>query len=180
MANVFWHHRAVAAAPPAPPFRSRRLNQARWPVKIVAVGGVVLSSFAGMLPYLRPEKPSATDGTWDVASFLRGGSDLARTSEPSRWRRVTFDRFGQGKIMHVRFEDDTVGICGVKVDDGARTLSLTCPSKSLGSDLVFETEGDILRLRGRIDGEPVEIAAKRRHGAETRLLEKRFFWAYDG
>ncbi len=176
LVDSLWHHRAVAADPPSPPFGSRRLDRARWPLKIVAVGGVLVSSVVEMLPLSVPARSCAAEGTWDV---VRGGEDPARAAEPSRWRRVVVNSYRKRTIVALRSEDEQLVRCTAQVNEDARTLGITCPSGSHG-DLVFEVDDGTLHLRGTFDDRPVEITAKRRSEAELPLSKRRFSWAYDG
>jgi hypothetical protein len=179
LAGVLLFHRAVPAAPPAPPFRSRRLNQARWAVKLVLVGGAALSSALPMRAYLASITPTTLDGTWEVLASGRGG-EAAPAADPLRWRRVAIGPRGKRTGVLLRQDDGRLVECWGKVDAEARTVTVECPSLKKKGTLGFEREGEALRLRGTFGEEAVEVTAKRRADEELPLVSTRFSWAYDG
>jgi putative flippase GtrA len=179
LADLLVFHRAIPARPVRPPFRSRRLNQARWIVKLVLVGGVLLSSAVAMHELcgrIRADEASPLHGTWDVTSFVVAGRDLTHTAEPSRWRRVAVGLRG----FAVRLEDDTLLTCRPKPDDATRTLSLTCSRTHQDGTLHWTRRGDELQLEGSFGAAPVTATLKRRDESQLRLLHDGFHWTYDG
>jgi hypothetical protein len=170
--------RAVPASPLGPPFRSRRLNQARWLVKLVVVGGVIASSVADMHDAgakIATLEASPLNGSWEVESFVVAGRDLAQTTEPARWRRVIFAR-----TAAIRYEDDRLVMCQRAGDDAARTLELTCGRTKQGGSMRWTRDGDRLRLEGSFDGAEIAVTLKHRDDSQLPLLRGRFHWVWDG
>jgi hypothetical protein len=172
------HRRAIPASSLGPPFRSRRLNQARWLVKLVFVGGVILSSVVAMHDAgarIATLQASPLHGTWEVESFVVGGRDLTQTTEPARWRRVIFARGAA-----IRFEDDRLAFCRRTGDDAARTLELTCRSTKQSGSMRWTRNGDHLRLEGSFDGAEITASFKHRDDSQFPLLREQFAWLWDG
>jgi hypothetical protein len=154
--------RSVPAQPVRPPFRSRRLNQARWLVKLVLVGGVLLSS------------ASPVSGTWDVSSFVVDGRERVET-EASRWRRISMSRGG----AMLRLDDETVVYCRATPDDARHTLDLACPGTHQEGSLQWTRDGKQLRLDGRFAGKPVTARLALRDDAALPLVRAKFRWTYE-
>jgi hypothetical protein len=180
-------HRAVPARPVAPPFRSPRLNRARWVVKLVVVGGVLLSSAAVMhdrRSQIDADEASPLFGAWEVTSFMVNGRELAQTADPSRWRRVVMSR---GRLA-LRLEDERLVSCsatpGEATGDATRaatqTLAIGCPKTGQDGSLRWTRDADELRLEGSFDRAPVTAKLKRRDEAGLPLLRTRFQWTFDG
>jgi hypothetical protein len=170
--------RSVPAQPVRPPFRSRRWNQARWVVKAVLVGGVLVSSAVAMRdPRADPASDLASPvrGTWDVASFVVAGRELAGTAEPSRWRRVSFSR---GAAL-VRLEDETAMTCRATPDEAAHRLELTCPEGHHDGTLQWTRDGKQLRLEGSFAEKPVAARLVLRDDATLPLVRTPFRWTYE-
>lgn len=170
--------RSVPAQQVRPPFRSRRLNQVRWLVKLVLVGGVVLSSAAVMRrtrDRIAADEASPVRGTWDVSSFVVDGRELAGTAEASRWRRVSMSRGG----VLIRLEDETVVNCRGTPDEARHTLDLTCPGPHPGGSLQWTRQGKELRLDGSLDGKPVTARLALRDDATLPLVRAQFRWTYE-
>ncbi|HEX7837090.1 MAG TPA: hypothetical protein VF469_06475 [Kofleriaceae bacterium] len=175
--DLFVLRRPVPAAPARPPFRSRRLNQARWIVKIVCVGGVIVSSAVVMRDRVArrtADEASPLYGTWEVTSFVAGGREQAQTAEPTRWRRLSWWR---GRAA-VRREDDALVFCGATLDAAAQTVSVKCPAQRDGL-VRWTRRGDELRLDGTLDGAPVTVTLERRAEAALPLLKTPFRWTID-
>lgn len=176
--DLFVLHRAVPPRPVRPPFRSRRLNQARWVVKLVLVGGVLVSSAVAMREgHARrlADEASSLHGTWRVTSFVVAGRELARTAEPSRWRRLVI---GEG-LAALRLEDETLVRCGATLDEAKHTLDLACGSTHQDGSLRWTRDANQLRLEGSFDHASVTVLLERRDEAELRLLRDAFRWPYD-
>lgn len=176
-AALFWH-RSVPAAPLSPPFPSRRLNQLRWVVKLVVVGGVLVSSAVVMAPAGPTAAATAARpvfGTWDVTSFVVHGRDLAQTAEPARWRRF-INRGGRASVVR---EDDTRVGCAATIDDAAHTLGLTCEATHQDGSFTWTRTGAELTLTGTFDHAPVTAQLKRRPESETPLLHAPFELTFD-
>lgn len=170
--------RSVPAQPVRPWFRSRRLNQARWLVKLVLVGGALVSSAVAMHEVQAGrlvDEVSPLRGTWDVASLVINGRELTGTTDPARWRRVSL---GPRDVL-LELEDGTVLRCGGTPDDANHTLGLACPRSHLEGSLRWTRDGKELRLDGRFGGNPVTARLALRDSAELPLLRTRFQWTYD-
>lgn len=170
--------RSVPAQPVRPPFRSRRLNQARWLVKLVLVGGVLLSSavvMRGARARAQADAASPVGGTWDVSSFVVGGRELAGTAEASRWRRISM---GRGGAM-LRLEDETVVSCGATTDETRHTLALACSRTHQDGVLQWTRDGTQLRLDGSFAGKPVTARLVLRDDAALPLVRAKFRWTYE-
>ena len=170
--------RGVPAQPVRPPFRSRRLNQARWLVKGVLVGGVLLSSavaMRGARAGAAADAASPLHGTWDVSSFVVDGRELAGTAEASRWRRISLSRGG----VLLRLEDETVVNCRGAPDEASHTLDLTCPGTHQRGSLQWTREGKQLRLDGSFAGKPVAARLALRDDARLPLVRAQFRWTYE-
>jgi hypothetical protein len=179
LADLLVFHRATAAAPPAPPFRSARLNDARWIVKLLLIGGVLLSSVYEMRKFVAKVDRARTSelyGTWRVESFVKDGRELARTGEASVWRRWTLSDFS----AMARLEDESRMWCQPQADDAARTLKLDCKRGTIKAELRWTRDGDALRLEGTFDGAPLVVALKRIDDSKMPLLNGSFHWIGDG
>jgi hypothetical protein len=169
--------RAVPASPLGPPFHSRRLNRARWLVKLVFAGGAIASSVArmhGAGATIAAQQASPLHGTWEVESFVVAGRELAQTTEPARWRRVIIARSAA-----IRFEDDSLLQCQRTGDEAARTFDLTCARTHQSGSVRWTRDGDRLRLEGSFDGAPITASLKRRDDSQLPLLRERFYWIWD-
>lgn len=184
LVDLLVRRRATLALPLRPPFRSRRWNRARWVVKLVAVGGVLVSSDVAMRgAHARrvADRASPLFGTWEVVSFVVDGRDLARTAEPSRWRRLMVPGT---RGVALRLEDDTLLYCRVKPGEPARTaappaaLELACTGDKEGS-LRWTRDGDQLHLEGTFGRRAVMASLRRRDLRELPLLREPFRWIFD-
>jgi hypothetical protein len=178
LADALVRRRAVLAPPPDPPLRSRHLRRLRWPVKLVLVGGVILSSAVAMdqsRASVLAEEASPLHGTWQVDSFIKNGRELAQTADPSRWRRFLVTARGAA----IRLEDDRLLRCDRTVNEAARTLEVSCKKEHIEGMLHWTRDGDQLRLDGTFDHAPVTASLKRRDEAELPLLQSRFSWISD-
>ncbi len=176
--DVLVLRRSVPAQPVQPPFRSRRLNQARWVVKLVLVGGVLLSSAAVMhdaRALQAADTASPLHGTWDVSSFVVAGRELAGTAEPSRWRRVSMS---DGAVV-LRLDDDTMVNCGGTPDEARHTLDVTCAATHQAGSLHWTREGNELRLDGSFGGNPVAARLALRDDGALPLRRAQFRWTYE-
>jgi hypothetical protein len=175
LADVLVRRRAVPALPPDPPLRSRHLRRLRWPVKLVLVGGVTLSSAVAMdqgRAGVLAEEASPLHGTWQVDSFVKDGRELAQTADPMRWRRFLVTARGAA----IRLEDDSLLRCDRTVNEAARTLKITCPQDHRDGSLRWTRDGDQLRVDGTFDHAAVTALLIRRDEAEFPLLHSRFHW----
>ncbi|MGH7619391.1 MAG: hypothetical protein ACREPM_19410 [Gemmatimonadaceae bacterium] len=147
---------------------------ARWTIKVLLVGSVILSSAVTMVPAARARAwvASPLDGAWVVTSFARNGVPLDSTGNPARWRRVVIDAFTVG----VRFETDTVVRC--RRTSTATTLSLLCVRNHRG-ELTWTRTGDVLRVEGTFDGAPIVALAKYVDPSNYPLVRSKFRWIFD-
>ncbi len=175
--DVLVRHRTTPAVPPAPPFRSPRLNQVRWVLKLVVVGGVIVSSAVEMRRAVLDGAAAAAapvNGTWDVESFVKSGQELAGTADPARWRRLVASRF----VVGFRLENDQLLSCWPASDKPAGKLALSCRDDHK-AELSWTRDGETLRLEGTFDGAPVVAVLKRRDESQYPLLRQRFRWMFD-
>jgi hypothetical protein len=178
LADVLIRRRAVPAPPPDPPPRSRHLRQVRWLVKLVLVGGVLLSSAVAMdqAHAMRlADEASPLHGTWQVDSFVKDGHEFAQTVDPSRWRRLIVAAHG----VAIRLEDDSLLRCDRTVNEAARTLEVSCPKEHIDGMLQWTRDGDRLRLDGTFDHAAVTASLERRDETQLPLLRSRFHWITD-
>jgi hypothetical protein len=160
------------------PRRSRRMAIAGWILKIILVGGAIVSSAVEMdriLGTMAARQSSPLTGSWEAKSFARDGRDLTPTADPSRWRRmiVSLPR------VAIRFEDDKLVYCSTTIEDAAHSLALDCPRTKQTGALRWTRDGDGLRLEGTFAGAPVAVALERLDPAKLRLLTTQFQWTYD-
>jgi uncharacterized protein YfaQ (DUF2300 family) len=144
----------------------------------VLVGGVLLSSAVAMRPARAlqlADEASPVRGTWDVASFVVDGRELAGTAEASRWRRVSMSRGG----ARLWLEDDTVVYCGATPDEARHTLALACPRAHQEGSLQWTRDGTQLRLDGSFAGKPVTARLALRDDAALPLVRTQFRWTYE-
>jgi len=178
LVNVLVLRRAAAAPPPTLPFRSRRWNQLRWPVKVVIVGGVIVSSAVVMrenLAKFAADEASPVYGTWEVRSFVAGGRELTQTAEAARWRRVVMT----SHVFLVRLEDDTLVFCRSKLDEATHTVEATCPRTHHEASLRWSRAGTELQLGGTFDHASVTASLTLRDDSQLPLLRARFQWTQD-
>lgn len=173
--DVLILHRAAPPAPLAPPFRSPRLNQARWVVKLIAVGGVIASSAYEMHSFVHTRNADTADpvyGIWDVESFAIAGRE-ADAADPARWRRLAVGSRSAG----IRLVSDEYLRCQLNRDVAA-TLALSCRGDRK-AELRWTRDGDLLRLEGTYDSAQVAVVLKRRDESQIPLLRARFYWTMD-
>ncbi|HEX4417090.1 MAG TPA: hypothetical protein VH165_04280 [Kofleriaceae bacterium] len=174
---------AVLRRPLPPPpvetsvVRSRRWRVAGWLVKIVLIGGVLISSAVVMRSAgtnLQPPTSLPLEGMWNVTSFVQAGQELVQTAAPARWRRVVI---GSWRGM-IRFEDDTIASCTAQVDAAAHTLALSC-SKGRTGVLSYTRDGARLQLDGSFDHMPVIATLQRRADSDIPLRRAKFHWMWE-
>lgn len=179
LARLLVLRRAIPSRPIHPPFRSRRLNQARWLLKLIFVGGVLWSSSIDMREILArraADVASPLSGGWEVTSLIMNGRELARTSEPSRWRRVMVTR----GWFTIRFENESMVYCRSAAEDLARIVIVRCGDTQQEGVLHWTRSGNELRIEGAFDHAAVRASLTRRDDAELPLLKSRFRWTTDG
>jgi hypothetical protein len=148
----------------------------RWTIKIAAVGSVIVSSLIAMVPAAKgPSRPaSAFDGAWLVTSFARDGQPLESTGDPARWRRLILD----GGIVAIRFETDSLVVCGRAAATDSTTIAFACRGNRRG-ELHGTRAGNVLQFDGNFDGARVTGTAKHLDAADYRLLRTKFRLIYD-
>lgn len=179
LADLLVWHRGVAGRPIVLPFRSPRLNRARWVVKVLLVGSVLWSCVAGMRAIADQYAAAARSplwGMWDVTSIVVDGRELAQSGEPARWRRMATSLSG----ISIRFEDDRRVRCTRGGDDTARTLTLTCSETQQNGELHWTRDGRALRLDGMFDRHRVSVSLTLRDTTVLPLERERFRWTTDG
>jgi hypothetical protein len=174
LVDIFLRHRPAAPAPHEPPFGSRRLDRWRWPIKLLVVGGVLLSSFVELHATAAEEEADVarpSHGNWDVVGFAANGRALA-AADPAAWRRVALCDLASA----IRFGDDQLVVCAPDSPPSAGHLILSCRgNRKADLHLTFESP-DRLRLEGSFDGAPVTATLQRR--AEN-LATSHFEWMYE-
>jgi hypothetical protein len=121
------------------------------------------------------DQASPLHGTWDVTSFVLGGRELASTTEPSRWRRMS----AANGAFRFRLEDDTHVNCSGKPDDAKHTFDLTCAATHQDGSLHWTRDGKQLRLDGSFAGQPLAARLALRDDSELPLLKAEFRWTYE-
>jgi hypothetical protein len=156
--------RATAPTPVAPPFRLHALNAWRWPIKLLAVGGVLVSSWVAMQRHIHERE----------AFMRRPIAGLWRISGDAPWRRVAIDHRG----VLIRRSDDSLLVCRPARGTPDGLLSLTCQTGEKG-ELRARVDGDRLHLEGTFGGTPFALDATRIDLASLPLLRARFRWVFD-
>jgi hypothetical protein len=154
--DVLVLHRATAAVPIAPPFRSPRWNQYRWAIKALVVGGVLASSVYEMRRFTveREASAPALAGTWE--------------GEPP-WRRVAIGRSG----ATITLDGVQALRCRATFDDPARSVTLACRDHK--ATLHWTRDGDTLHLDGTLDDKPFQETLHRRDDSKLPI-NARFQW----
>jgi hypothetical protein len=159
----------------APPAQLSALPQdhiptrARWAIKFLLVGSVLLSS---VVPMARiPGTRSATgpfDGLWLVTSFTRDG----RASEdPTRWKLLTV----RGSLFGLRLASDSLLRCRSSASPTPGTLPLACAQNRRG-ELRVTRSGDTLQIDGAFDATRVTASARLVKPSDYRLMQSKFRW----
>jgi hypothetical protein len=174
-ALLFW--RAVPAPLPAPrwPYWLERL---RWPLKVLLIGGVLVSSAVGMAEQMdkaAAQTSSPLYGAWDVQSQIVNGRELAHTAEPTRWRRLAEDY----NVLAIRMEDDTLVRCSLTVDQAAHTAALDCAQTKQQGSLHWTRTGNTLQLQGTFDNAAISVSLTQRDLRQLPLLKSEFQWIQD-
>jgi hypothetical protein len=155
---VFVTNRPVEPQP-SPSFLHDRIpSVARWTIKVVLVGSVIVSSVVAMKGALaeRHTASSPLDGAWVVTSFSREGKSLDSTANAARWRRLSID----GGSVVIRVETDGLSRCARKPSADTSTVVFTC-SRGRSGEIHWTRVGDVLQLDGLFDGARVSAVARR-------------------
>ena len=168
-----------AATPmPSPPPRSRRLEALRWSIKLVLVGGVIVSSAVEMSEIHAKriaDEASPLYGTWEVQSLVDNGVELANTAEPNRWRRMIITSRG----IAIRLESDALLRCEQTSVGAAQPLAFTCSSTHQDGSLHWSRTGTGLELEGTFDHRPLRASLSLRDDSSLPLMKARFQWIMD-
>ena len=165
---------------PAPPARLVALPQdriptrARWAIKFLLVGSVLLSSAVPMAKVgdTRSATTGALDGLWVVTSFVRDGQAGDASGDPARWRQLTV----RGNFIGFRLASDSVVRCRATttaVTPG--TIPLAC-GKDRRGELRVTQSGDTLHVDGGFDAARVTASARRVKPSDYRLMQSKFRW----
>ena len=160
---------------PAPPARLSALPQdriptrARWAIKFLLVGSVLLSSAVPM------EQVGSTrgatgpfDGLWVVTSFARDGR---ASDDLTRWKLLTV----RGSLFGLRLASDSVLRCRTTASPTPGTLPLTCAQDRRG-ELHVTRRGDTLQIDGGFDATRVTASARLVKPSDYRLMQSKFRW----
>jgi hypothetical protein len=164
LVDVVVRHRATEVAPPGLPFRSRRLNLLRWPLKVVVVGallGLNLKDVVAYHDWSELRSRSALYGVWEVDAEAGSG-----TAPP--WQRLTF---GIYRGMMERREGALA--CAPEEEPVMQTLKLSC-GEGHKAELHYTVDGDRLRLEGTLDGAAVVVSHHRMDLGKLRLMRQPF------
>lgn len=178
LAGVLLRTGAATPAPSPRPSRSRRLEALRWSLKLVVIGGVIVSSAIPMSE--SHAKRSAAEasplhGTWEVQSVVDNGAELANTAEPNRWRRMIVTSSG----VAIRLESDALLRCERTSDEVSQTLAFTCPSTHQDGSLHWSRTAAALQLDGTFDHRPWRVSLTLRDDSTLPLMKARFKWIQD-
>ena len=140
----------------------------RWPIKVVLLGSVILSSFVTMGSFVRtPRATSPIDGTWAVTSFATPAA-----SDSLQWRRLIV----QGNSLVIRLASDAFVRCQTTtLPQNPSSFSLTCSPNRKG-ELRWTRTGNVLQLEGVFDGSPASVAGRLMPRSEYRLIQGKFRW----
>jgi len=167
---LFVTNEAVAPAQLESLSQDRIPARIRWPIKILLVGSVVLSSVVAMRSILRaPRTTSPIDGTWSVTTFT------AATPDSLHWRRLIVE----GNAIVIRFASDVLTRCQTSASaQNATSLDLAC-SRNRKGELRWTRTGDTLQLKGVFDGTVVSAGTRLVPRSEYRLIQSKFRWMID-
>ena len=166
--GLFVSNRTVAPAQLTSLPQDRIPPSIRWPLKLVLVGSVVLSSVVAMRSILRtPRVTSPIEGTWTVTSFAP-----ALSVDSLRWHRLIVE----GNTLMIRLGSDAFMSCQATTGaQSATTMTLTC-SRNRKGELRWTRAGDTLRIDGVFDGNSMSIAGRLEPRSDYRLMKSKFRW----
>jgi hypothetical protein len=167
---------------PAPPaddsFIHRRVGPGvRWTIKTLAVGSVIVSSFAAMLPAIaqRTTALSATgpNGTWAVTSFRLNEQPTDSIPQGARWMRLVVSPAN----VIIRFDSDSLIGCGRQAA-GTYAMALSC-GRNRGGVVRWLRDGNVLWLEGTFDGATLRASSRYVAPDDYRLMRGGFHWITD-
>ena len=162
---LFVSNKTAPAARLSSLLQDRIPTPARWAIKFVLVGGVLLSSAVPMSGAIAGRTETAgIDGLWTVTSFA---------GDSARWKQVMV----RGNFLSVRLATDSLVRCRA-TDPKPGTLPLTCAQNRSG-DLRWTRTGDTLRIEGVLAGGRVTASARLAKPTDYRLMQAKFRWIMD-
>jgi hypothetical protein len=152
----------TAAPSSLPPLGNTPKAQRIWTIAQVVfgvwlIGAAMQSSIQGWSTYGGGAPKSPLYGVWDVTYMSIDGIErLPLLTDYARWRRVVFDR--PDTMSFVRM-DDTVMTVGAKIDDGAKSISLTMPAApQWAAAFTFDRSSpDHIALAGEMNGRKIQM-----------------------
>ena len=117
-------------------------------------------------------------GIWNVDEMIVDGQPRPPLlTDRSRWRRVIFQ-----STTNMSFQAMGEGFVpfGVKVDETARTVTLTRPDKSPAGRFTYERpRGDRLIIDGEVDGHTMRLATHLVERESFLLVNRGFHWVQE-
>ena len=170
---MFVKNEPVAPAPASPLITDRLPAAARWTIKIVLVGSVIVSSYVAVEPSYAAQNvaPAAIDGTWVITSFALNGKSLDSSGNRARWRRLIVEP----NVVTIRMETDSLTRCRHTPSTDTGALKFAC-TKGRQGDFRWTRTGDVLQLDGVFDSTKVSASALH---TEYPLLRSKFRWIFD-
>lgn len=166
---LFVSNQAVAPARLTSLPQDRIPPSIRWPLKVVLVGSVVLSSIVSMRSILNARSlTSPIEGTWSITSFAAP----ALGADSLQWRRVIVE----GITLTVQLGSDSLIYCQTTTPAQSPTsVALVCSGNRKG-ELRWTRAGNTLQLEGVFDGNSVSVAGRLVPPSEYQLMRGKFRW----
>jgi hypothetical protein len=159
---------------PGPPSRSghwqdRMSTPLRWTIKVLVVGGVLLSSVVAYRGSLDQKDESGFLGLWIVTSFTH------ETHAPGspRWSQMIV----RGSSVDVRLSPNESMSCKA-TSSSATAATIVCSGNHL-AELRWTTIGSNAQIEGTLDGAHVTASARHVARSEYRLIQSKFRWIMD-
>lgn len=172
MYAVFVANRVALPSSPSP-LHERIAAPARWTLKVLAVGSVMLSSIVVARKAASGQSVASTelDGGWVVTQQSTGAASNAGSS--SRWRRIFISPFG----IAFRLDSDSLISCQRRAPAAPSTMSLDCGA-GRNAALHWTRTGNLLQLEGTFGGAPLTLTARHLEPGDYRLLrtKSRLIW----
>jgi hypothetical protein len=148
LADVFLYNRRTGPSRVPPLFRRKWLD--RIPHILLLLFGLYairsgLERAAGRYATSHPPRPPLY-GLWSVESFARDGREVPLSTEPDRWRLVTFLKPGSLQVEQMAGSRKT---CKLDLDMEKKSMTLG-PSQEAFS--LQQPEKDVLVLDGQLEG----------------------------
>lgn len=170
-------NRSVPAAVYPPHFTSRKLNLVVLSLKVLVIGGMVISSVVSGVAadrnYHSLANKSSLYGIYDVESFEIDGEILPPLlTETRRWQTAIFDVRRQ---LNIRMMDGEMRRFGYAVE-GGKSLRMH-QDRDVSYRLAFERPAPhSVRLSGDFEGSAVVIELEKRDLDELLLVSRGFHW----